>query len=181
MLIALLILLIIPADQFTVVVEQSRSRFKVNVIQETVKKPVLYVTSATFNCPPCKRLEADIEAGFFEGIEIRKAPAWPGMKGYPSIRFRDQQGKWKSVTGYDAEIRVFLLGVSSRDAKPEQSSKQSATSTVRRMTHKEMRQMHDAIHNAESGRNTTWGWTGDLEKHLRTSHGVESFEVEILK
>lgn len=33
--------------------------------------------------------------------------------------------------------------------------------------------LHDDIHNAESGLNTTWTWEGDLKTHLERDHGVE--------
>lgn len=44
--------------------------------------------------------------------------------------------------------------------------------TVRQYSHSELVQIHDAIHNQQSGLSTTWTWTGDLRTHLETVHGV---------
>lgn len=40
------------------------------------------------------------------------------------------------------------------------------------VTQRELIQMHDRLHNQESGLNATWTWSGDLKTHLRTVHGV---------
>ena len=147
-------------------------------IVAVVAAPVLYVTSAPFNCPPCRRLEADIEAGRFAGIEIRKASSWPGMKGYPSVRFKDQAGQWKSVTGYDANTRDFLIRTLLPTRQPVQSSSTIVRSGTFQMPHSEMVRLHDRLHNQQSGMNSHWSWPGDIETHLRNVHGVKTFELE---
>ena len=164
-----LTLLFLMPDQFTVhVIPQ----FNV-VVQAVETKPVLYVTTATFHCPPCERLKRDIEAGVFEGIEIRKASSWPSMKGYPSVRFRNStKTGWLSVSGYDNSTRLFLLKTLLPAKVPEQSSTISLP-TVHRLSFQAQVELHNRLHGGGS-----WTWPGNLTQHLRTVHGVKNLEVE---
>jgi len=136
-------------------------------------RPVMYVTTASFPCAPCERLKRDIEAGLFEGIEIRKASSWPSMKGYPSVRFRNStKTGWLSVSGYDNSTRLFLLKTLLPANRPEQSSTISLP-TVHRLSFQAQVELHNRLHGGGS-----WTWPGNLTQHLRTVHGVKNLEVE---
>lgn len=124
--------------------------------------PVLFISYAppTFVCPPCERLKADIAAGKFSDFDTKEATDWTPPKGYPAIRWQED-GKYKSITGYDANTLPFLkarlLGQRSLVASQEilwnpEPVRQIA---VQRMS------------------GPTWTWPGDLATHLSTTHGVD--------
>jgi len=69
--------------------------------------PVLHVTYAGFNCPPCDRLKAAIEDGLFNAFRVVEAPDFDGNRGYPAIRW-DEDGLWKQINGYDSQTIRFL-------------------------------------------------------------------------
>jgi hypothetical protein len=126
--------------------------------------PVFHVTQAPFHCPPCDRLQADIDSGVFGDAEFTAAPSWSGMKGYPAVRWQDDSGKWKAVHGYSTEIRDLLLSVSGEPVVKQSS----AVQRPRQMPHSEMKALHDRLHGGGS-----WTWPGDLATHLRQAHGVD--------
>lgn len=79
-------------------------------------KPKLYITSAQFNCPPCRHLKRDREAGKLDQFEFPKYngtedsfPVWKGFVSYPAIRFQDPDGSWKVIYGYNEAIRKQLI------------------------------------------------------------------------
>lgn len=47
------------------------------------------------------------------------------------------------------------------------------TAAMQTYQKRDLVRLHDDIHNAESGLNTTWTWEGDLKTHLERDHGVE--------
>lgn len=84
--------------------------------QIEIPRPKLYVTTATFNCPPCDRLKRDRKAGKLNQFEFPRYtdtqeyyPPWDGMQSYPAIRFRDTDGQWKVIYGYSEDIRKHLI------------------------------------------------------------------------
>ena len=119
--------------------------------------PVLYLSYAPFNCPPCDDLKADVAAGKFSDFTTEVATDWTPPRGYPAIRWQEN-GKYKSITGYDKNTLPFLkprlLGqrnlVASQEILPP-----VVQITVQRMA------------------GPTWTWPGDLAQHVSTTHGVD--------
>lgn len=124
--------------------------------------PVLFISYAppTFVCPPCERLKADIAAGKFSDFTTEVATDWTPPRGYPAIRWQED-GKYKSITGYDANTLPFLkarlLG-----------QKNLVASQEILWTPEPVRQI---VVQRMSG--PTWTWPGDLASHLSTTHGVD--------
>jgi hypothetical protein len=120
--ICLLITCLPAAGQSFVVTERHQVFIVTNRVTETPaidsihRRTKMYVTYADFHCPPCERLKIAIESGEFPDIEFKQAPAWQGIRGYPSVRFQDATGQWKSVSGYDANVKRFLNSISTRAA-----------------------------------------------------------------
>lgn len=85
-------------------------------VQVEIHRPKLYVTTATFNCPPCDRLKQDRKDGKLDKFEFPPCsptqeyyPPWNGMRSYPAIRFQEPDGSWKVIYGYNEAIRKQLI------------------------------------------------------------------------
>lgn len=147
---------------------------------EPLEPMEIVITSADFHCPLCEVLKRDIKNGVFEGVHIRYAPAWPGMGGYPKIRFRDAEdgGKWKVYRTYNKTVQKDILRRlrQHRSNAVGQSNSSSDFAEVRQMSYGEKVHLHNQLHGGGS-----WSWPGDLDEHLRSVHGVKSFDIGELK
>lgn len=64
-------------------------------------RPTLFVAYASFHCPPCELLKADIEAGKFADFEVvEQLKPGTDSNGYPVIRWVKPDGLSKWVNGY---------------------------------------------------------------------------------
>lgn len=126
--------------------------------------PVLFISYAPFTCPPCDQLKADIEAGKFSDFQTQVATDWI-PRGYPAIRWQED-GKYKSIVGYDANTLPFLksrlLGQRNLVASQESVS-----------------QTEPVVLQRVSG--PRWNWNGDWSpspsqaaSHLQQSHGIDA-------
>lgn len=68
----------------------------------------LYVSS-TDGCAPCQQLKEDLDAGKFEGFDVKFVED-PGVSLYPRIRYEvpGSPGQFAWVTGYNASTISFL-------------------------------------------------------------------------
>lgn len=68
----------------------------------------LYVSS-TAGCAPCQRLKDDLDAGKFNGFDVKFVED-PGVSLYPRIRYEvpGSPGQFAWVTGYNASTISFL-------------------------------------------------------------------------
>jgi hypothetical protein len=126
---------------------------------------VTYAT--TFHCPPCEALKRDIKAGKFAGFTVRVDNSFKPPS-YPAIRYKSATSStgWAYVSGYDAGTVPFLKGRLLRkvsNGKVVGRSKQ----VVQPMNKNDMIELHNSLH---GGGNRLW--PGDLETHLRNTHGV---------
>ena len=130
------------------------------VVAESGAVPIFVTSSAS--CVPCQTLWKDVEAGKFVGFDVRKSADFEGLTSYPAIRFQSAKSPtgWVVRYGYDATqlewLRANLLTESTVAASPV-------------MSQNDMIALHNSLHGG--GR---WSWPGDLETHLRTTHGVMS-------
>jgi len=68
---------------------------------EAPPRPTLFVAYASFHCPPCELLKADIEAGKFSDFEVvEQLKPGTDSNGYPVIRWVKPDGLSKWVNGY---------------------------------------------------------------------------------
>jgi hypothetical protein len=67
---------------------------------KTDLRPVVFYFTTT-NCPPCARLDKDIEAGKLPWFrfEKRDAPAWY-VGSFPAFHYNDASGKGRVLSGY---------------------------------------------------------------------------------
>lgn len=121
--------------------------------------PVLFISYAPFTCPPCDQLKADVAAGKFSDFQTQVATDWI-PRGYPAIRWQED-GKYKSIVGYDANTLPFLK--------------------ARLLGQKNLVAAQEILYQPEPVRQIvvqrmsgpTWTWPGDLAQHLSTTHGVD--------
>ena len=148
-----------PAKEQEVIPESTGEAGTTAKDSDEAGPPVLHLSYAPFNCPPCDRLKADVAAGKFSDFQTQVATDWI-PRGYPAIRWQEN-GKYKSIVGYDANTLPFLkarlLGTKNLVASQEilwnpEPVRQIA---VQRMS------------------GPTWTWPGDLATHLSTTHGVD--------
>jgi hypothetical protein len=130
----------------------------------------LYVSSSE-NCAPCAQLWRDVDAGEFDGFEVLKADDFDGLRSYPAIRFEYMAAStgWAVRYGYDREqlkwLRKNLLG------------KKSQAVAVTGVSHGDLVAIHNQLHGGGN-----WTWPGDLETHLRETHGygIKSHPVTLI-
>lgn len=124
----------------------------------------LFVCS-TASCAPCKRMWRDVDDGKLDGFVLTKVAPFDGMKSYPAIRFADTESNtgWSVVYGYDEQTRQYLRA----KLLGEKAVASQVTCEPVRMSHGEMKALHDQLHGGGS-----WTWPGDLATHLATTHGV---------
>lgn len=135
-----------------------------------VTQTQLYVTYAPFHCPPCDQLRRDAAAGKFGAIRIVEAPAWDGIKGYPSVRWQDGDGNWLSVAKYDDSVRLFLISQVTRVPTITKPANSSNTIVEQSQTSREI-----------SAVSMQWNIDGDwsptvsqTSSHLQKTHGVST-------
>ena len=124
----------------------------------------LFVCS-TASCAPCKRMWRDVDDGKLDGFSLTKVQPFDGMKSYPAIRFADPDSDtgWSVVYGYDEQTRQYLRA----KLLGEKAVASRVVCEPSRMSHSEMKALHDSLHGGGS-----WTWPGDLATHLATVHGV---------
>ena len=125
-------------------------------------------------CGPCrnvkprlkkslKRYGADAFYSEFDVDVDKDAVAKAKVKSVPTIVVCQRGVHVDKLVGSQPQAEIDKL--LARYFKPVQADV--------RYKHKDLVQLHDDLHNAASGKNTTWDWDGDLEEHLRTVHGVD--------
>jgi hypothetical protein len=131
---------------------------------ETVR---LFVTSAKqaptpFHCPPCERMQKDMNTGKFAEFEINWADPFEGQKSYPATRFRnaDSPTGWSVIYGYDSTTLDAIR-------KATGLAETTAAATPVAMSHSELVALHNSLHGG--GQHS---WPGDLATHLQSVHGV---------
>ena len=130
------------------------------VVAEEDSVPLI-VTYADFHCPPCERLKADIEADKFAGFTVTVDNDWK-PKSYPAIRY-----PWQTETGWAVEYG-YDSGMADR-LRAKLMPKKAQAVALSPMSQQEMIDLHNSLHGGGQ-----WTWPGDLETHLRTTHGVNT-------
>jgi hypothetical protein len=154
-----------PSPSVETVVNDSRASSP--GMQPVVASAVELFVCSTASCAPCKRMWRDVDDGKLDGFVFTKVPPFHGMKSYPAIRFADTESNtgWAVVYGYDEATRQYLrtklLG--------EKAVASRVVCEPSRMSHSEMKALHDSLHGGGS-----WTWPGDLATHLATTHGVST-------
>jgi hypothetical protein len=136
----------------------------ISVEQTAVK---LYVTHATFNCPPCRAFDAAVDRGDLANFDVVKSDGFDGLQLYPAIRFKSATSPtgWAVRYGWSAEQLAWLK----RNLLPAKESLPVVTA----MSHSEMVAIHNRLHGGGS-----WTWPGDLAQHLRDVHGVPTHALD---
>jgi len=102
------------------------------VVAESGNSVSLVVTNAPFYCQPCERLKADVEAGKFEGFDVRFDTEWT-PRAYPAIRFQSASSTgWAAVYGYDSGTIDRLKALTSEEAPVGAIFPSRANDTIRR-------------------------------------------------
>ena len=154
-----------PSPSVETVVNDSRASSP--GMQPVVASAVELFVCSTASCAPCKRMWRDVDDGKLDGFVFTKVPPFDGMESYPAIRFQDTESNtgWAVVYGYDEATRQYLrtklLG--------EKAVANQVACELSRMSHGEMKALHDSLHGGGS-----WTWPGDLATHLATTHGVST-------
>jgi hypothetical protein len=154
-----------PSQSIDTVVNESRGSSPGS--QPVAVSAVELFVCSTASCAPCKRMWRDVDDGKLDGFVFTKVPPFHGMKSYPAIRFQDTESNtgWAVVYGYDEATRQYLrtklLG--------EKAVASRVVCEPSRMSHGEMKALHDSLHGGGS-----WTWPGDLATHLATTHGVST-------
>lgn len=122
----------------------------------------LYVTSSE-SCAPCVRLWKAVEAGEFDGFDVRKSSDFKGLESYPATRFKDTKGQWRVIYGFnDNTIDSLRHWTGTNQFVSQPIITKSFVSQPDLVS----------IHNQLRG-GGQWTWPGDLATHLRTVHGVD--------
>jgi hypothetical protein len=154
-----------PSQSIDTVVNESRGSSPGS--QPVAVSAVELFVCSTASCAPCKRMWRDVDDGKLDGFVFTKVPPFDGMESYPAIRFQDTESNtgWAVVYGYDEATRQYLrtklLG--------EKAVANQVACELSRMSHSEMKALHDSLHGGGS-----WTWPGDLATHLATTHGVST-------
>ena len=154
-----------PSPSVETVVNDSRASSP--GMQPVVASAVELFVCSTASCAPCKRMWRDVDDGKLDGFVFTKVPPFHGMKSYPAIRFADTESNtgWAVVYGYDEATRQYLRA----KLLGEKAVANQVACEPSRMSHGEMKALHDSLHGGGS-----WTWPGDLATHLATTHGVST-------
>ena len=154
-----------PSPSVETVVNDSRASSP--GMQPVVASAVELFVCSTASCAPCKRMWRDVDDGKLDGFVFTKVPPFDGMESYPAIRFQDTESNtgWAVVYGYDEATRQYLQA----KLLGEKAVANQVACEPSRMSHGEMKALHDSLHGGGS-----WTWPGDLATHLATTHGVST-------
>lgn len=122
----------------------------------------LYVTSSE-SCEPCVRLWKAVEAGEFDGFDVRKSSDFKGLESYPATRFKDTKGQWRVIYGFNDNTIDSLrhwTGTNQFVSQP--------IITKSFVSQPDLVSIHNQLHGGGQ-----WTWPGDLATHLRIVHGVD--------
>ena len=136
----------------------------VSTLKQDDLRPVVYLYSAPFKCPPCEQAKADIKAwrdSPMRFVTDRKAPF--AVESYPTLHWNDANGKglvvvgWPGVKSFEA---AWLASQKRADAgKGSDRLGSLSPQGANRWP-------------AMAGYQAQWTWPGDLREHLLTTHGV---------
>ena len=68
------------------------------------RRTVFVYSAGETDCPPCRRLKADFEAGLVPlDLEWRAPPTW--VQGFPTLHWQDARGAWRQWAGWPGAQR----------------------------------------------------------------------------
>lgn len=151
--------------------------------QEDSTKPILYVTYANFNCPPCEVLKKAVEEGKLEKFNVIESTDVEGLRtNRPVIRFEwpSSPSGYGIIYGYDTDIHDWLINNLPAAPMKAQAYRDTVISIgkssiiVPTIT-------KSITRSVTRGSGPRWNWNGSwnvsnwfAENHLRQAHGIEA-------